>query len=450
MMVGSMVGATCKPLQSESTLGVLLRLKSWNVLTHGNTLSLLRQRPKAYPNFDLYSSEVNGESLGWQWCSPEPRLLSSLTGLRTVVWSSRFRYCPTCIARGFHAIWFQLSALAACPLHGCALEERCAHCGAAMGPYRYTKQLFSDPYICVNCDASFFGSPCSYREQIEFFRQADAVDAAFVPLQQWLLRASSAMLLFDLPNRARGNVDLACSKIRTLDGVIRRIAPYPPGYALTEVPGVMLRCWEVQLANPQRSQFPSKRGLSLWGGRSAYQAVVRQITRHVAMQADAQSVPDRLAFGEHDRVSLSGWCPQKLALVMLRCVFEEPNYLAWNAPLQGVRLRHGVFGSVFEASMLGNVLTHAACRALVVATFLGLYDLAKQHITNGYLCRTDLNCRPGDLVLLVGCTSSGTQRGAVALPADRLVDALLPATSHDAFMEVVSKINKVFSSVGSA
>ena len=98
--------------------------------------------------------------------------------------------------------------------------------------------------------------------------------------------------------------------------------------------------------------------------------------------------------------------------------------------------------------MLGSVLTRAACRALVVATFLGLCDLAKQHVANGYLCRADLNNRPGDVVVLAGCVSEGAQCGAVALPADRIIDVLLPSTSADTLMKVLSKINKVFSMMG--
>lgn len=352
--------------------------------------------------------------------------------------------------RGFHAIWFQLSALAACPLHGCSLLEHCAHCGAGLGPYRFTRQLFSDPYACSECGSPFSGNPCDYRAQVEFFREAEDVDDAFEPLEQWLASASSSLLFLDLPNRGRKSVDSSLIKIRTLDGVIRRIAAPPRSYVLTEVRDVALRSWEVRLTNSRQHQLLSKYGVSLWGGRATYQALVRRITRYVAMRTGTQQVADSLVFEERDRASLFGWCPESLALVMLRCAFEEPHFLAWNAPLRGIRLRHGMLGNVSEASMLGNVLTRAACRAVVVATFLGLCDLAEQHVANGYLCRADLNNRPGHMVVLAGCVSDGVQCGVVALPADRMIDVLLPATGADTLMRVLSKINKVFSMMGGA
>ena len=353
-----------------------------------------------------------------------------------------------CMERGFHAIWFQLSALAACPLHGCLLQEHCVHCGAELGPYRFTQQLFSNPYGCAECGAPFSGKPCNYRNQLEFFREAGAVDEAFAPLDQWLARVSSSLLFLDLPNRACRSVEFSHIKVRILDGVIRRIAAPPCSYVLTEVRDVVLRSWEVQLANPRKNELLSKYGVTLWSGRATYQVLVRKITRYVAIRAAARQPSDSLAFGEHDQASLVGWRTESLALVMLRCAFEEPHYLAWNAPLRGIRLRHGILGDVAEASMLGSVLTRAACRALVVATFLGLCDLAKQHVANGYLCRADLNNRPGDVVVLAGCVSEGAQCGAVALPADRIIDVLLPATSADTLMKVLSKINKVFSMMG--
>jgi len=40
------------------------------------------------------------------------------------------RWCPECLRVGYHAVWFQLGALKACPLHRVPLEESCPHCQA--------------------------------------------------------------------------------------------------------------------------------------------------------------------------------------------------------------------------------------------------------------------------------------------------------------------------------
>ena len=42
---------------------------------------------------------------------------------------SRFRYCPSCLLKGYHSELFQLNFLVHCPVHGEKLIERCRGCG---------------------------------------------------------------------------------------------------------------------------------------------------------------------------------------------------------------------------------------------------------------------------------------------------------------------------------
>lgn len=74
--------------------------------------------------------------------------------------SPYFRYCPRCLARGYHPGVHQLEILQLCPLHGCWLEVACRHCGH-LAPYRLQACLLDAPFRCANCHASYASSgPC--------------------------------------------------------------------------------------------------------------------------------------------------------------------------------------------------------------------------------------------------------------------------------------------------
>ncbi|EOH6072769.1 hypothetical protein ACMAVI_001856 [Burkholderia cenocepacia] len=256
-------------------------------------------------------------------------------------------------------------------------------------------------------------------------------------------RATQSLLFLDAPNRQRRSADILPIKARVLDGAIRNVEPYPDKYVLTSVPEVTLRSWRIHLVNQRRNDFPARYGWATWGGRVAYQSGVRRLIRDVTVQAKVDGVPSTLIFDQRDRASLSGWCAERLAIILLRCGFEEPYFLSWDAPLRGIILRQ----SVFESALIEQTLSRSACRALVAAAFLGLRAQLRQHLANGYLCRSDLAYRPGDVAALAGCVSDGTQFGIVAVPAGRVADVLLPASNPDALMAVMARINKSVSTI---
>lgn len=71
---------------------------------------------------------------------------------RDYVIHPNLRFCPRCLARGFHAAMFQLDIVTRCPIHGCTLTERCPHCKGLI-PYRLQHGTFVKPYACVKCQA---------------------------------------------------------------------------------------------------------------------------------------------------------------------------------------------------------------------------------------------------------------------------------------------------------
>lgn len=58
------------------------------------------------------------------------------------------RYCPICIARGYHTPLFQLLAIAKCPIHREPLKERCPRCNRVT-PYCCGRLTTDNPYGCA-------------------------------------------------------------------------------------------------------------------------------------------------------------------------------------------------------------------------------------------------------------------------------------------------------------
>lgn len=66
------------------------------------------------------------------------------------------RWCPECMASGFHAAVHQIDFLSSCPLHGERMRTECPKCHAIQ-PYRLNKQSFTKPFACFKCGHVFAG-----------------------------------------------------------------------------------------------------------------------------------------------------------------------------------------------------------------------------------------------------------------------------------------------------
>ena len=60
------------------------------------------------------------------------------------------RFCPACIAQGYHATLFQFEFVRRCPIHAVVLSRACPRCGEPMA-YRCNAALVRYPYACGAC-----------------------------------------------------------------------------------------------------------------------------------------------------------------------------------------------------------------------------------------------------------------------------------------------------------
>jgi len=64
--------------------------------------------------------------------------------------ATSLRYCPRCLASGYHGVIHQIERHRDCPVHRCALHSRCRHC-ASSPAYRLDAQLLDAPFRCPCC-----------------------------------------------------------------------------------------------------------------------------------------------------------------------------------------------------------------------------------------------------------------------------------------------------------
>lgn len=115
-----------------------------------------------------------------------------------------FRYCPTCLAVGYHATYFQIGALRECPLHRIPLQNNCPCCSRRLPVIKLCVGWFDQPFYCPFCAgplaplspkiANYFGSDHLLKKWGEIWKPLDHwlalvldQNCAFSYLREWAL-----------------------------------------------------------------------------------------------------------------------------------------------------------------------------------------------------------------------------------------------------------------------
>jgi len=111
------------------------------------------------------------------------------------------RWCPECLRVGYHAVWFQLGALKACPLHRVPLEESCPHCQA---PNPACALIARDVGIfeCMRCGRTRV--PCHPQRWIRGAEFATQEARVFGALARWFRQLRPMPLEWGALNRDLG------------------------------------------------------------------------------------------------------------------------------------------------------------------------------------------------------------------------------------------------------
>jgi hypothetical protein len=405
-----------------------MRLEVWNTLSIWEAQAFLAESTCRKTVRDLYRSEwvspVIIRRLGWRWQPAELTLFPSISRFQPVLWAETARFCPICLGLGFHSIWFQLKALPQCPIHGCRIESRCMACGVKLPPYRLTNCGRAPAYHCVACKAAIAGAPLVADDVTEFFEQRKCVEDALAPLKRWFHRAQCRLAILDEHLRPKRTGRLVEGyRQRLLAGAVEVLAPYPARCASGLEHPVQLCSWRVQLARPASFGLPTRYGfLSAGMAQRVYQATLRALIQYASNLPQSADVPDRLVFCGDRSAELAGWQAERLALILLRCAFEQSQILDWKQDVAGAALRE----SALIAAISSNTLLRVTCRALIVAAYLGFCWLARYHICNGSLSREDLATAPDELFVSGRAEVGGLEYGVAIVPRHTLPESLFP------------------------
>lgn len=88
------------------------------------------------------------------------------------------RFCPLCLAMGFHSHLFQLEAVALCPYHQCALKSDCPHCGGPLGCPELIPDQLRNPLCCATCGKPFVEEENAATAMLGDFHEAQAQHAS--------------------------------------------------------------------------------------------------------------------------------------------------------------------------------------------------------------------------------------------------------------------------------
>lgn len=75
------------------------------------------------------------------------------------------RFCPLCLAKGYHSIFFDLGMVSGCPIHGVKLENPCALCSKTIlrvGLRREVRRQGAKGLLDLNASEHVYGSPCGH------------------------------------------------------------------------------------------------------------------------------------------------------------------------------------------------------------------------------------------------------------------------------------------------
>ncbi|WP_426458636.1 hypothetical protein [Ralstonia pseudosolanacearum] len=416
-------GAYWSPLIPESTFGIALRLSRLNGLNAKGVRELIARRGARSDHRDFYRTswidhERVAREFGWEWTPAEAVIDGPIWRLHNVLWAPHLRYCPICMQGGFHAIWFQLTALQICPLHGCSLEDACTVCGTPLGPYHLAPPLFNQPGCCHLCAQPFVGAPFLQHDQLDFYLQRDAIERVFSPFHDWLRSAHRRLIILHEATTIDLGGEEAEDRRLILQSAIQTLVPYPVGCMPAACPPVMFQLWQSRSPELRRTT-PSRYGyMSGHTAAQPYLATLRRLLHLIRALDSGSKLTGHLVFDGDTSGSLAGWSENALALLLLRCAFENMNVLDIAAPLDGV----GLARTALSAAVIGHALRPGACRAVIVATYAMLVLRARRYLAQGCLSRSQLVTSAESEILWSTCVAPPYLYGVSVMPALPILD----------------------------
>lgn len=378
-----LAGTDLNPLPYESYLSCLLRLAWRNVFSRAQLWSAIGVRSS---QLYFYCDEFF-ERLGWPRPSRRERtFMIEFAQDRDIWYVKLFRYCPLCLAHGYHSYLFQWRSLARCPVHDVALTTSCQFCGCGLGKYDLTFELCHRPYFCMNCRRAISGVPPSLDLHLDLRAVPGVLSSYFDQYGAWWeqtasYRAAAGSIGGLAPGAKQSQW---CDVGRLLRSVAAQGRGAPARVDLETYPSAALIVleWRCQ-ARVRRPWFGNRETSRGWPRRPVYEAVYRCTLRMLAKWIATENPWDMSRAGEQTSslgTPNAGNCDAKLsALYYLRleleCNFDRSTVCLMPALSKAYLYRQPVVDMAeFE---------QRTCRLAWRAIFLALYASWYHRIASG-------------------------------------------------------------------
>lgn len=119
----------------------------------------------------------------------------NIEDLQWLSWCYYLQYCPSCLAKGYHSIFHQLSFFERCPIHDEKLTTACSHCKVD-----YNYELVDAPvvpFICPRCHTSVWSRYARKGGVLieQLLRFSPAMVSALNDLFEWLVTFKTSPLV---------------------------------------------------------------------------------------------------------------------------------------------------------------------------------------------------------------------------------------------------------------
>ena len=229
----------------------------------------------------------------------------------------RFRYCQSCLDRGFQSAIYQIDGLEVCPVHGDPLLATCPSCGAAAPPYALTRESLDFPCHCPKCGTAYSDAWTSAGFMDKW--QTPAHEYRLASLYAWLRRLNRVDI--DWPELRAWRLSPSDSHFsatlrKAVFGVLTTILPLPGYLRVAGSPKLRAELRDCLTENP--AVFLSDEPFT----RERIQ-IYRSIRRHIERQIKPYRVLDML--GGRDFLSID-W---KTGAVIASAKLRNPEIHGW-------------------------------------------------------------------------------------------------------------------------
>lgn len=325
-------GKDLGPLPFESLFSVLIRHAWRNRIRFVEMVSIFKVVGAKRFSRSLYSKFWNELHLippefCWEVHDFGQRLADALSGLEDIFASKYLRICPLCFEEGYHSPIFQVLSLPTCPIHSVLLTETCCSCGKKLPQYKFSRELFDQPYICHSCGDYIAGTEIRIQNHLEFRPHFAEIFSRMAPYETWLDNFTSFKPIFsepvlDLDGLRRLGI-AADAEHKTLS-LIHNLAPFPGATPLA-AKSLGILTWKLKPTFLRNTMAPGAHDrLRGQTAKLVYVTTLRMIKKWLIASGHV-SHDSEVLFDGRNPVSLAGWDAYQVAYLLMRNLLEMRN-----------------------------------------------------------------------------------------------------------------------------